>query len=98
MVHGADMVSSFCARFVVSGRVQGVSFRIATQREGRRLGLCGWVRNQDDGSVEVVACGGDQEIRQLEEWLWRGPPGARVTMVTRFPALDERFTEFSVHY
>ena len=85
-------------RFVVSGRVQGVFFRAATWHEGQRLGLCGWVRNRDDGTVEVVACGGDQQLRQLEKWLWQGPPGARVTQVVRLPAAAEQFAGFNVHY
>ncbi|MHB8348364.1 MAG: acylphosphatase [Acidiferrobacterales bacterium] len=98
MLHEEKMGSSYCVRFVVSGRVQGVFFRVSTRTEGERLGLCGRVRNRDDGTVEVVACGGDQQLRQLEEWLWRGPPGARVTRVERFPEKDEQFSGFNVHY
>ncbi len=97
-MHEAGMISSPCVRFVVAGRVQGVFFRAATRHEGQRLGLRGWVRNRDDGTVEVVACGGDQQLRQLEEWLWQGPPGARVTQVARFPAPAEQFAGFNVHY
>ena len=94
----AGMTESNSARFVVSGRVQGVSFRAATRREAQRLGLRGWVRNRNDGTVEVVACGGDGVLRRLEDWLWRGPSGARVTMVVRSPAPDEPLAGFDVRY
>ncbi len=64
--------------FVVKGRVQGVGFRWFAVRQAEALGLVGWVRNQDDGSVEVVAKGPDASLRELEDALRRGPAGARV--------------------
>lgn len=70
-----------CERFQVSGRVQGVGFRAATQGEARRLGLCGWARNLADGRVEVLAQGEPGAVRQLEQWLWQGPRLARVDSV-----------------
>jgi acylphosphatase len=63
----------------VRGLVQGVGFRVATQREALRLGLRGWVRNRQDGSVEVFVSGGEETIGRLEVWLARGPRGARVS-------------------
>ena len=72
-----------CARFIVSGRVQGVFFRASARDEARRLGVTGHARNLDDGSVEVVACGEDAALAQLERWLHRGPPHARVASVSR---------------
>ena len=63
----------------VRGLVQGVGFRAATQREALRLGLRGWVRNRQDGSVEVFVSGGAETIGRLEAWLARGPRGARVS-------------------
>ncbi|MHB8455103.1 MAG: acylphosphatase [Acidiferrobacterales bacterium] len=92
------MTPSRCSRFVVSGRVQGVFFRAATRNEAQRLGLTGWVRNQDDGTVEVVACGAEQELGQLENWLWQGPPNARVTAVTREAAPDVELRGFDLRY
>ena len=89
---------SASVRFVVSGRVQGVSFRASTCHEGRKLGLEGWVRNRQDGTVEVLACGSDQQLRLLEEWLWQGPPGARVSAVERFAAPPGQFTGFNIQY
>ena len=68
-------------RIIVRGRGQGVGFRYSTVREARRLGLSGWVRNTEDGQVELVADGTHVEIRQLTDWCRSGPPGARVATV-----------------
>jgi len=62
----------------VRGQVQGVGFRWFVQREAARLGLDGWVANQPDGSVEVVAEGPDGQLDQLVLQLWEGPLGAAV--------------------
>lgn len=71
----------FCRRYVVSGQVQGVFYRASTEATARRLGLNGWVRNLPDGRVELVACGEEAPLKRLEEWLWQGPPHARVEQV-----------------
>jgi acylphosphatase len=71
------------ARFLVSGRVQGVGFRAATRAEALRLGVSGHARNLRDGSVEVIACGEGAVVDALDAWLRRGPPGARVDAVQR---------------
>jgi len=70
-----------CRRFVVSGRVQGVFYRASTRERAQHLGLTGWVRNCADGSVELVACGDEAVLSELESWLWQGPQYARVTAV-----------------
>jgi len=70
-------------RFVISGRVQGVFFRASTRNEARRLGLHGHARNLSDGRVEVIAYGSDEALRELEQWLWQGPPAAQVDDVVR---------------
>ena len=69
----------------VRGRVQGVGFRYALQREAQRLGLAGWVRNRLDGSVEAAIYGPDDAVGKLLEWAHRGPPSARVTDVRVTP-------------
>jgi acylphosphatase len=71
------------ARFLVSGKVQGVFFRASARNEALRLGLQGHARNLADGSVEVVASGDDMAMDQLEQWLRQGPPAARVDEVLR---------------
>ncbi len=79
-------------RFTVTGRVQWVGFRWATQVEAQRLGLRGLVRNLDDGSVQVDADGDQEALDELERWLHEGPPHARVTGVRGEPldGLDVR--------
>lgn len=71
------------ARFLVSGRVQGVWFRAATREQALAHGLRGFARNLDDGGVEVVAVGAAAGIDALERWLWQGPPLAKVARVER---------------
>jgi len=68
-------------RATVEGRVQGVGFRAYAAREARRLGLQGWVRNELDGNVLVLAEGEDRAADAFVAWLRHGPPSARVTGV-----------------
>jgi acylphosphatase len=68
-------------RLIVSGRVQGVCFRLYTVREASRLGLNGWVRNLRSGEVEVLAEGDEARLKDLEQWCRHGPPHAVVTGV-----------------
>ncbi len=65
----------------VRGDVQGVGFRWFVEREAARLRLVGWVSNQADGSVEVVAEGDEQALGGLLLQLWDGPPGSAVSDV-----------------
>jgi DNA ligase D-like protein (predicted 3'-phosphoesterase) len=62
----------------VRGRVQGVGFREATRRRALALGVLGWVRNEEDGSVAVHAEGGREAVEALLEWLGDGPAAAHV--------------------
>ena len=83
-------------RFVVSGQVQGVGFRMFTAAAARRDELRGWVRNLPDGRVEVVCDGDAQSIERFARIIRQGPPGARVDNVesesTTFTARDTGFT------
>lgn len=65
----------------VRGRVQGVFFRASTQREARRLGLTGWVKNRPDSSVEILAEGEEDALKELISWANHGPTAARVDRV-----------------
>ncbi len=67
----------------IRGKVQGVFFRESTRQEATRLGLTGWVRNRDDGSVEAVAEGEPAALEEFIRWCHRGPQAARVTDVER---------------
>jgi acylphosphatase len=66
---------------IVRGRVQGVSFRVATRERALSRGIAGWVRNRPDGGVEAVFEGSDEDVRSLVDWCRRGPSGAAVESV-----------------
>jgi len=73
-------------RFVVRGRVQGVGFRWYVEREAHMLGIAGWVRNNNDGSVEVLAMGSRDQLLGLRSRLQQGPRAARVDDVQEVEA------------
>jgi acylphosphatase len=73
-------------RFVVRGRVQGVGFRWFVEREAHILGIAGWVRNNHDGSVEVLAQGTHDQLAGLLSRLRQGPRAARVDDVAESEA------------
>lgn len=85
-----------CARFLISGKVQGVFFRASTRQHADRLGLAGRAVNLDDGRVEVVACGDEDALEELEQWLHQGPPSARVSGVEREALEDRPMRGFSI--
>jgi acylphosphatase len=68
-------------RFIVRGRVQGVGFRWFVEREAHILGIAGWVRNNHDGSVEILAQGTRDQLIGLRSRLREGPRAARVDNV-----------------
>ncbi|HET7553536.1 MAG TPA: acylphosphatase [Gemmatimonadaceae bacterium] len=70
-------------RLRVTGVVQGVGFRWFTLRAARRLELAGWVRNDADGSVEVLVEGSEGAVDRFVEELRTGPEGASVSEVRR---------------
>jgi acylphosphatase len=65
----------------ISGRVQGVGFRHWVHGEARARGLCGWVRNRPDGSVEAVFFGPEHEVDAMLDACWQGPDLALVATV-----------------
>lgn len=69
----------------ITGRVQGVGYRAAFERQATRLGLSGWVRNRHDGSVEAVVDGDAGALAQIEAWARQGPAGASVQQVLATP-------------
>jgi len=73
--------SNLTRRFLVRGRVQGVGFRWYVEREAQVLGISGWVRNNFDGSVEVLAAGSREQLSVLRQRLQAGPRAARVDQV-----------------
>ncbi|KUH31365.1 acylphosphatase [Thermococcus celericrescens] len=69
------------AHLRIHGRVQGVGFRWGMQREARKLGVSGWVRNLPDGTVEAVVEGDEERVEALIGWAHQGSALARVTRV-----------------
>jgi len=82
-------------RLGITGRVQGVGYRIWAERQAAALGIRGWVRNRIDGSVELQATGGDDAIAALIEACRQGPRAAIVTKVAVADAEDDRSAGFS---
>lgn len=85
--------------FIVKGRVQGVGFRWFVQQEASEIGLRGWVRNTDDGHVEVVASGRPEDIAELRTALRKGSRGSRVDAIVEHELADteaERLGPFEI--
>ncbi|MCS2158532.1 acylphosphatase [Scandinavium sp. H11S7] len=93
-------MAQVCTISWVHGMVQGVGFRYSTQREALKLGLTGYARNLDDGSVEVLACGEADKVEQLVAWLKAGGPrSARVDKVlAESHQPGKTWTDFGIRY
>jgi acylphosphatase len=89
--------STQARRFLVRGRVQGVGFRWFVEREAHILGVAGWVRNNSDSSVEVLAQGTRDQLSGLRSRLQQGPRAARVDNVEESEAKAvEGLTSFRI--
>jgi acylphosphatase len=75
--------------YLVKGRVQGVGFRWFVHREAAALQLSGWVRNTEDGDVEVLAAGPAEDLLELAQALHQGSRGSRVDSIVEHE-LDEK--------
>jgi acylphosphatase len=83
----------------VYGDVQGVFFRANTQSQAQKLGVFGWVRNVNDGSVEVLAEGEHEKLQKLLDWCQHGPAGASVSKVDfEWQVNMDEFSDFRVTY
>ena len=85
------------ATILVSGKVQGVFFRVSAMGEAQRLGLVGTVQNLPDGLVEAVVEGSEEHLDEFAAWCRQGPPGARIedVFVRKGPAKGE-FRTFTI--
>ena len=84
---------------IISGRVQGVFFRVNTRDKAYELGLTGWVKNRWDGKVEVACEGPKEKINKMLEWLKKGPKYAKVIEVEHyFDVKEEGFQDFEIVY
>jgi len=89
--------TTLARRFIVRGRVQGVGFRWFVEREAHILGIAGWVRNNSDSSVEVLAQGTREQLAGLRSRLRQGPRAARVDDVEELEAeLIRNLTAFRI--
>ena len=76
-------------RINVKGKVQGVFYRSSTQAKAKELGLSGWVRNEEDGSVLIEAEGEEQKLEKLLDWCRKGP-GAAVVNDVEFEEIEPK--------
>lgn len=84
-------------QFFVFGRVQGVGFRFFTLQEAGRIRLTGTVRNREDGSVEVIAQGSENQLDQLRAWLKQGSKMAKVERIIELDYRTDRiFDQFEI--
>ncbi|TRX56788.1 acylphosphatase [Thalassomonas sp. M1454] len=80
----------------VTGTVQGVYFRASAQNQAIDLSLSGYAHNQDDGSVEVMVCGDNDNVQQMLKWLEQGPEEADVEAVEITPTNPKDINHFSI--
>jgi acylphosphatase len=76
-------------RVTIRGRVQGVGYRDAMIDAASAFGICGWVRNRGDGTVEALIQGDSAAVEKLLAWCRRGPPSARVTEIATLEAMPD---------
>ena len=87
------------ARVVISGRVQGVFFRLETKRAAEKYGVFGWVKNQRDGTVAALFEGSKENVDSMLEWCKQGPPLAKVQSVdVEWGDYKSEFNGFEVTY
>ncbi len=83
----------------VRGTVQGVGFRYSARSVARRLGVTGYVKNMPDGTVRVECEGDPEAVRQMADWLRKGPSSATVNDVDfRWRAAKRGYSRFTVEY
>ncbi|MBZ9538183.1 acylphosphatase [Modicisalibacter tunisiensis] len=90
-------MSQRCVQARVTGKVQGVWFRAATQSQAREAGVTGYAVNCEDGSVEVVLCGHREAVDSVVDWLWQGPPAAQVAHVEAVDIDWQCHNDFTTH-
>jgi len=93
----SEKTKRLAKKYVVSGRVQGVGFRFFVERWAGQLGICGYVKNLWDGTVEVYDIGDGDSHEQLKLRLAEGPGAARISGVSESDeAVDKRYTRFVI--
>lgn len=83
----------------IYGRVQMVFFRDSARREAEKLKLVGWVRNEPNGTVKIMAEGEEAKLKQLINWCYNGPILAKVTKIdAKWQKATGQFKEFEIRY
>lgn len=83
----------------IYGRVQGVFFRDSARRRAEKLGLVGFVKNESDGGVMILAEGGEENLKRLVDWCYNGPMLARVDRVeVKWEEAKGEFKKFEIRY
>jgi len=82
--------------YYISGDVQGVYYRSFSKSCARQFNLVGWVRNLEDGRVEVLVSGDTKSLQDFEQCLRKGPPSAKVTSIESTRVPFEYFEHFSI--
>lgn len=89
-------MNNICIKAIISGKVQGVFYRYTTVQKAKSLQLKGWVKNTNDGNVELIACGDANTIKAFTDWLWEGSPASNVTQVN-YQEIDwQEFDDFQM--
>ena len=84
-------------RLIISGKVQGVFFRVSLRDQARDLGISGWARNNPDGTVEALIEGEPGKVDQIINWCWNGPPDAIVENISkREDSADLNMSSFEI--
>jgi acylphosphatase len=81
---------------IVTGKVQGVFYRQSTKEKAIAIGVKGIVKNENDGSVKIIATGSKEQLDKLIAWCRQGPPKAKVDTVNVKEELFRNFTSFSI--
>jgi acylphosphatase len=93
------MADKVRAHAIISGRVQGVFYRMETQRAADRIGVTGWVKNRPEGTVEAVFEGAKNQVEAILKWCWDGPRLASVDNIdVTWEAFTGEYTHFDVTY
>jgi acylphosphatase len=88
--------AALCAHVWISGKVQGVGYRLSAQSEAVKLGIKGWIRNLPDGRVEAVFEGDKTSVEQMIQWSYQGPTAAVVKDVNVEYETPQGCSEFQV--
>lgn len=83
-------------KLIIKGKVQGVFYRASAKVIADQIGITGWIRNSENGEVETVIKGSDEQLRQFINWAWQGPVRSKVVDVVCVNMSDEIYSSFNI--